>query len=409
VGSGFDTTSRAVSYFNNSIYVGGDFEFYQGSRAPMMVRIDETSGQYNTNFYSSIPFTLSTPTIFVSGFAPLTNGKFFATGFWSFGVGSIFNQTNLFNSDGGVDSSFQINPAEVSNSSDILVNSGETYVMVSRAFAGATTGRVMKYDFTGAVDTSFTGGTNFNNSVECLAYDDSENIFVGGAFTQYKSITRNRFVKIDQYGTLNTTFQTGMGTGFGNGSVRDSLYLSGSVYAVGSFSLFNGAGKGRIVKLNSNTGVIDATFDSNSGFGVQGTTALIESIAYNPIGDYLLITINQANNANGSFNNNPFYGRIIALNTDGTIYSAHPCWNNPNYGFDDLNIGADIGANSISVLPNGDMVLTGQFNSFSGQYMSRLVKLDYQGNLISTSNCFFPQKSPTPTRTMTPTPSPSNP
>jgi hypothetical protein len=123
----------------------------------------------------------------------------------------------------------------------------------------------------------------------------------------------------------------------------------------------------------------------------------------------LLITINQANNANGSFNNNPFYGRIIALNTDGTIYSAHPCWNNPNYGFDDLNIGADIGANSISVLPNGDMVLTGQFNSFSGQYMSRLVKLDYQGNLISTSNCFFPQKSPTPTRTMTPTPSPSNP
>lgn len=416
VGQGFDYGANTVEYHNGSFYVGGSFEFYQGNRTPLIAKINATTGALATNFYPSIPNTQGNISNVVNDIEFLTSGKFFAGGFYQ--IDTLFRGLNLFNSDGSVDSSFNI-PTAVNNTiRAIVVNSGETAVFVGGTFT--TNGnRIASYNMSGAVNTAFVVGTGFNNTVSVIEPDTSGNLFVGGFFTQYKGVAnRNRLVKLNQLGDIDTTFQTGLGTGF-NSSVSDILFDAGYIYVTGDFITVNGITKRRICRIDAVTGVVDASWGNSGsipGNGIGSTSTFPNGIGIekNPFnGEIVVSCLPSIRTATITYNGDQFFGRIFSIDTSGTLIATFGSTTDPLYGFTDESQGTIQSQEDFAFNPiNGDICFVGsEFYTFSDQYFPNIVLTDSLGQVNSTSDCFLPRltrtPTPTPTISFTPTETPT--
>ena len=95
---------------------------------------------------------------------------------------------------------------------------------------------------------------SFNNTVLSItrATDGSGDVYVGGDFTTYDGAQAIRIVRLNNNGTIDPGFATALGF---TGSVR-SIVLSGNqganLYVGGDFTAYNGIQKNRIVRINAN-------------------------------------------------------------------------------------------------------------------------------------------------------------
>jgi hypothetical protein len=124
---------------------------------------------------------------------------------------------------------------------------------------------VLNYD--GTVDTSFakTGTFNGTRTYTCI-YIDGKWI-VGGDFTTYGGGTYNRIIAFNPDGSLNTTFNTNIGSGFAGGSIYGFLKISETqILVTGNFSSLNGVTMNRAAIIN-----VDGTIPTNVfGTGFNG-------------------------------------------------------------------------------------------------------------------------------------------
>ena len=108
---------------------------------------------------------------------------------------------------------------------------------------------------------------SFNNTVLSIATatDGSGDVYLGGDFTTYNGAQAIRMVRLNTNGTIDPAFP--MALGF-NGSVR-SIVPAGNqgvnLYVGGDFTSYNGIQKNRIVRINAN-GVFDQSFAIGTGF-----------------------------------------------------------------------------------------------------------------------------------------------
>jgi len=399
VGSGFDQQSVGVNQYGGSIYVYGSFQFYQGSVAPWIVKINPTTGYIDNTFYSSFPNVSSFPTGIINTLEFTTTGKMYVGGFYN--INSDYIYINRLNSDGSRDSGFTLTPSFNGIIYDLAVKNDDSAIFVGGTFTSPSN-RIAKILPTGSIDPSFVVGTGFNGLTYVVKLDSSNNVFVGGNYTTYQGTTRNRMVKIDEFGGIDTTFHTGFGTGF-NSTVNDLVIDGNDLYVVGNFTTVNGVNSVRVAKLNATTGVPDGTFGTNVGTGIVSTATINAiSIMKNPVTGDLVITVNSTGTI--SYNGQVFYGRIFSIDTNGNFVSSFGSQSNPLYGFNDISVGSLTTTEEGLTLPSGEMIYVGPFNSFDNQFMSGIVRINSDGTLDSTSNCLPPVVSATPTPTKTPTP-----
>jgi uncharacterized delta-60 repeat protein len=131
-------------------------------------------------------------------------------------------------------------------------------------YSGFSINRIARVDrSTGLRDASFTPGTGANNAVWSLARHTDGHFLVGGAFTQYDGAGRRGLMRITGKGVLDTAFATNAqpdsGTVYSMTVQPDSRILVG-----GSFTVFSGAPRGRIVRLHAD-GSLDEDFPSGTG------------------------------------------------------------------------------------------------------------------------------------------------
>lgn len=402
VGSGFDQQSVGVNQYGGSIYVYGSFQFYQGSVAPWIVKINPTTGYIDNTFYSSFPNVSSFPTGIINTLEFTTTGKMYVGG--AYNINSDYIYINRLNSDGSRDSGFTLIPSFNGTIYDLAVKNDDSAIFVGGTFTSPSN-RIAKILPTGSIDPSFVVGTGFNGITYVVKLDSSNNVFVGGNYTTYQGTTRNRLVKINEFGAINTTFHTGFGTGF-NSTVNDLVIDGNDLYVVGNFTTVNGVNSVRVAKLNATTGVPDGTFGTNVGTGIVSTgTINAISIMKNPVTGNLIITVNSIGTI--SYNGQVFYGRIFSIDTNGNFVSSFGSQSNPLYGFNDISVGSLTTTEEGLTLPSGEMIYVGPFNSFDNQFMSGIVRINSDGTLDSTSNCLPPVVSATPTPTSTPTVTPT--
>jgi uncharacterized delta-60 repeat protein len=118
----------------------------------------------------------------------------------------------------------------------------------------------------GDLDTSFNLGADFNgfnNEVKTITTQIDGKILIGGSFTNYNGFTANKIIRINNDGSVDNTFITGIGLNDMVSSI--ALQTDGKILIAGHFTNYNNNSVNRIVRLNSD-GSLDTSFSIGSGF-----------------------------------------------------------------------------------------------------------------------------------------------
>jgi uncharacterized delta-60 repeat protein len=153
---------------------------------------------------------------------------------------------------------------------------------------GAVRNGIARLNTDGTVDTTFdpgTGATGDYESVLSLALQPDGKVLIGGGFTNVNGISRNRIARLNVDGTLDATFNPGTGATTFPGLpwvYSVALQTDGKVLIGGNFTSFNGVGRNRIARLNAD-GSLDTSFNPGSGAG-----ATVRCVALQPDGKVLI-------------------------------------------------------------------------------------------------------------------------
>jgi uncharacterized delta-60 repeat protein len=112
----------------------------------------------------------------------------------------------------------------------------------------------------GNPDTSWTSGSGFNGKVKKVIIQPDQKILVMGNFTQFNGTPANRICRLNEDGTLDTTFNIGTGPN-SSASLRDMLLQpDGKIVLAGKqVYSFNGIARKSTVRLNPD-GSVDTTY-----------------------------------------------------------------------------------------------------------------------------------------------------
>lgn len=174
------------------------------------------------------------------------------------------------------------------------------------------------------------------------------------------------FITANAQVTLNTAFNStdrgfGFGDGFNGAVTAVKFQADGKVLVGGTFSRYNGVPRFGLARLKGNNQGLDSTFGNFSSYGVSGGT--ISQFAIQPDGKIIVA---------GSFIQfgPSVVNRIVRLNTDGT----------QDFGFL-TGSGADSTIFGVEILPDGKILLAGNFNEFNGSPRSSIVRLMPNGTV----------------------------
>jgi uncharacterized delta-60 repeat protein len=110
---------------------------------------------------------------------------------------------------------------------------------------------------TGTIDFSFNPGTGFKDAVQSVVMQLDGKIIISGWFTSFDGAVTNRIARLNSDGSLDTSFN--IGSGF-NGQVNSTpIQADGKIIVGGNFTSFNGVSRNRIARLN-NDGTLDELY-----------------------------------------------------------------------------------------------------------------------------------------------------
>lgn len=210
-------------------------------------------GALDTTFTS---FFLA-PNLSIFNLIAAPDGKFYANG--SINGGAV----RRFNANGSIDSSFsvegqnaflQVSDWEIQPDGKLLV-AANFYLS-----SGSPQKRLIRLNTNGSVDNSFTFSNMLqSNRVNAIQLLPNGQIMVGGSFQSYNNVTVNNVIRINDTGTLDTSFNS-IGTGFAGPVANLFCESNGNVIVTSDGNyVMNGFSRVGVSRLLSN-GTLDSAF-----------------------------------------------------------------------------------------------------------------------------------------------------
>jgi uncharacterized delta-60 repeat protein len=258
----------------------------------------------------------------------------------------------------GVSTNITIFVSELQNDGKILIGgSFNSYQSVSRNGIARVTA-IAQLDTTFNPGTGVTGASD--NYINSIVVQPDGRIILGGEFNYYNGITRKNITRVNIDGSIDTTFNPGIGIG---GNVAGlALQPDGKIVAVGHITSYNANSAHHIVRINSD-GAFDSSFNTSIGANSKINAVAIQSDGKIIIGGTFT-----------TFNTTPI-NRIARLNSDGSLDTSF-----------NVGSGADTTITSISIQNNGKIIVGGFFNSFSGIPRKGIVRLNSNGTMDTVFN-----------------------
>jgi len=278
--------------------------------------------------------------------------------------------------------------------------------------------RMVKIDANGDIDNSFNIGTGFGNVPFDIKQQPDGKYVVGGNFTSYSGSSVNYLTRLNHNGTRDTSLN--IGTGFNSALYTVSPQSDNSNIVVGAFTSYNGsAGKNYIAKITP-SGSLDATFNTGIGFNNSSTYTIITQADGKPIIGGIFTQYSSSNNyitrtdLSGSYNAGPGTGfntgvgfnnvvytyatqsdgkiilggsftqysgsstnttRLIRLNTNGTQDTSFV-----------TGVGFNTDVYTIKVQTDGKIIVGGLFTTYSGSTVNYITRLNSSGSIDTTFN-----------------------
>ena len=341
---------------DGKVLVGGDFTSYNGTGANRIIRL-------NSNGTVDVGFVYGTGVgSRVRSIALQPDGKVLVGGEFTSYNGTGANRIIRLNSDGTVDGGFSYGTGFNSFVRSITVQP-DGKVLVGGDFTsynGTGANRIIRLNSNGTVDGTFVYGTGFSDGqVNSIVLQSDGKILVGGIFFSYNSIGANSSIRLNSDGSIDTGFYKG-GTGFDGAVNSIAVQSDGKVLAGGDFTIYNGIGANRIIRLNGD-GTVDGTFVYGTGFDITPRSIVLQS-------DGKIIVGGEFTSYNGTGAN-----RIIRLNSDGTVDGTFVYVT----GFNNL-------VRSIVLQPDGKIIMAGGFTSYNGTVANQIIRLNGDGTVDGT-------------------------
>lgn len=241
-----------------------------------------------------------------------------------------------------------------------LVSQTDDRILIGGDFTnvnGVVFNRIARLSYDGTLDTSFNPGSGADSSVYSIAetfMNGARKVMVGGSFTVLNSVPRNSITRLNDDGSVDTSFDPGSGA---NGAVYAVAFYptntlhGGKVVIGGSFSTVGGVNRKGIARLNVD-GTLDTTFDPGTG-----ASDIVRALAIQT--DGRLLIGGSFTNVNGVARN-----RIARLNGDGSVDTSFT-----------PGLGANDSVYAIAVQQDQRIVLGGAFTLCSGVTRARLTRL----------------------------------
>ena len=343
---------------DGKIIVGGTFTTWNGVTVGAIVRLN-TDGTRDTVFTTNT----GTGTSSIIKLIVLSDNKILLCGNMSSWNGTTANRIIKLNSDGTRDTGFTlqtVNPIGAAESMDINPTTGNIYLVGNMTVWGTQPiSRAIILNSSGVRINSetFLDPTNGVAAVSA-AFQTDNKMLIGGNFTTWEGVTVNRIVRLNSDGTRDTEFSANVGTGANNTVSVIRVLSSGQIIVAGSFTTWNGTSVGRIVRLNSD-GTRDTTFTTNTGTGAANTINVV-TVA-----------------SNGSLYVGGTFTTWNAVSATGIVKLS-------SAGVRDTTFTTNVGTAGQPVLAiaeqsNGQVVVGGEFTSWAGTTVGRIVRLNSTG------------------------------
>jgi len=186
-------------------------------------------------------------------------------------IGGFFGHVNSISrsgvarylADGHLDFSYQ--PASVEGGVTAMARQRDDKLLMVGSFTTIgefARARIARLNADGSVDTTFDPGEGVTITPNALALTKDGKILIGGAFTTVNGLPRNRIVRLNSDGSVDSTFDPGAGP---NVSVWSILAQNdGKVLIGGTFQSVNHVSRNHIARLNAD-GSLDTSFDPGQG------------------------------------------------------------------------------------------------------------------------------------------------
>ena len=251
----------------NYLYVGGNYTSYQQPFYNRIIRTD-LSGSVDTTFNMGAGFDSDVQCMVIQ-----SDGKIIAGGGFSTYSGSFSNNLVIINTDGTKDTTFNAGGFLGGGLRDIKVQPDGKIVAVGgfTSYSGAARNNIIRINTDGTRDDTFNIGTGFTGSLagypKCVAIQSDDKILVSGQMTQYSgSLIGTGILRINTDGTIDTTFNTGVGF---NSTVESiDIQSDGKIVVGGGFTTYSGSVATRLARLND-SGSLDTTFNSQASSTVN--------------------------------------------------------------------------------------------------------------------------------------------
>lgn len=408
-GSGPNLSVEAIAVRDDgTIMIGGSFQTVNGVNYQKIARLN-SNGTLDLSFDPPLgAFGGTCNTINL-----LPNGQCFASGAFDPYNGVSCTRILKFNTDGSIDPTYNVGyGSEFAIRSTQLQTDGK--LIVAGEFStwdSVPCNAIVRLNLDGSRDLSFTSldSSVWGISLWTTSIQLDGKILVAGDFNDINGKPRRNIARLNSDGTLDSLYFKVNGA---NLAIFTSvMQADGKIIIAGSFTGLNDEIRNGIARINQD-GTLDLTFDAGLGFSTP-----VKDLAIAPDGKilcgglflgmngspmYKVVRINTDGSQDMSFNpgttvNNDVYtvavqsdgkvliggtftniggisrNRIARLNMDGTLDATFT-----------VGTGASNNVNDIFIQPDGKILIAGNFTTYAGVARSRIARLNSNGTLDAT-------------------------
>ncbi|GAB5553825.1 MAG: hypothetical protein Sapg2KO_34160 [Saprospiraceae bacterium] len=289
------------------------------------------------------------------------DGKIIIVGNFTSVNGTSINRVARINPDGSLDNTFNVGTG--SNSRVVAVDlqeDGKLVLGVSTRFTnynGNAVNRIFRVNSDGSFDPTLAnllefGGARFGLSRITIL--ENGKILFGGTFETLGGVPQGGLVLFNSDGSVDNTFNAGVGPGAFNGLFDFAIQPDGKVILVGPFNEVNGEPISSIARLNP-----DGSLDNSFGATSNASSGLV-SICLQSDGKIIIgggtVRINNITNQN-----------LVRLNPDGSVDTD---FERRGSQFPPTTI------QTCAIQSDGKIVIGGAFSNYDGVSNRRIARVN---------------------------------
>lgn len=373
---------------DGKILIGGEFTAYNGQGVNYIARLN-ADGSLDQSFTVGNGFNN-----WVSDMVILASGKIVVVGNFTSYNGTAANRVVMLNTDGTIATTFNIGSGANGVLRSVEISqSGQLYLGGDFSdFNGSNVNDIVRVNVDGSVDNTFYAPFNFGSFLLGIKEQSNGGLIAYGIFDNYGGNSLNSVVRLQNNGTLDVSFNTGIDVSQSVSIVFEDA--SGQLYVGGNYTSIIGYPNLEKLVRYSAAGVIDPTFDLSpnlsSNSAVKGVVAIGGELFLSGTGFSL-----QKRNLTGGIINNQGTGptQLYGMDYDGVNFFVSGTNGVfkialPNVDEDFFNVGNGINGigRKAKVLPNGKILVCGSIDTYNSTPVGKntVVRLMPDGTLDPT-------------------------